>query len=308
VSASTSSEAATEGAGATYVPMLAIRTGDGPLFGVDIYIDGRGPYGFVVDSGAASSVIVPAMANRLNLPSVGDKQEIGGVDCTASASQRRVEHWSMGGMLLKPEVIQSQALAGFGGYGEPVGLLGADVLRRFGAVRFNFAPSELVLPGPESREPSKSSQLQGPSKPPVPADLAGGSPTVVPLDVQTGSESALAVVSVTLGSSKGAFVIDTGASRSLISPGLAQSAGLKSTGEKETGSSACGSLDSSVVGTGRWSVGSVPLASGILLSQGGLPNGIDGIIGADQLSRFRFVILAFKSEELLLGPPGSSAL
>ena len=61
-----------------------------------------------------------------------------------------------------------------GGKGEPVGLLGSDVLSRFGAVRIDFAAGALVLPGPEGAPLAQSSPFTGPQGPaPAVADAKG---------------------------------------------------------------------------------------------------------------------------------------
>ena len=57
--------------------------------------------------------------------------------------------WSLDGVGLAPQQLTAATLPQIGGKGEPVGLLGSDVLARFGAVRIDFAAGALVLPGPE---------------------------------------------------------------------------------------------------------------------------------------------------------------
>ena len=71
-----------------------------------------------------------------------------------------------------------------GGKGEPVGLLGSDVLSRFGGIRIDFAAGALVLPGPEGapsgRSPPRSPARRVRRRPPL---TAGESGTTVPLTV-----------------------------------------------------------------------------------------------------------------------------
>ena len=110
-----------------------------------------------MDTGAEQSTITPAIAAQLKLPPGGKAERTGGVGCTTIAIPRRMETWSLGGVELSPEVVPAQHIDGLGGVGEPVGLLGADVLSRFGAVRFDFTSSELDFPGPEGPVPTKTS-------------------------------------------------------------------------------------------------------------------------------------------------------
>ena len=91
--------------------------------------------------------------------------------------------WSLDGVTLAAQQLTAATLPQMGGKGEPVGLLGSDVLSRFGAVRIDFAAGALVLPGPEGAPLAESSPFTGPQGPP-PAALTGGeSGTTVPLTV-----------------------------------------------------------------------------------------------------------------------------
>ena len=57
--------------------------------------------------------------------------------------------WSLDGVNLVPQQLISATMPQTGGKGEPDGLLGSDVLSRFGAVRVDFAVGALIVPGPE---------------------------------------------------------------------------------------------------------------------------------------------------------------
>ena len=71
----------------------------------------------------------------------------------STARERRSPcRWASGrskGSTSAPQQLTSATLPQIGGKGEPVGLLGSDVLARFGAVRIDFAAGDLVLPGPQ---------------------------------------------------------------------------------------------------------------------------------------------------------------
>jgi predicted aspartyl protease len=291
----------TIGSGGAHIPLSVIDTGEGPEFTVEGCIQGKGPFSFVVDSGADQSTITPTIAMRLKLPSAGRRQQTSGAGCSAIATPRRIGNWSIGGVALDSGVVQTQRISGLGGVNQPIGLLGADVLSRFGAVQFDFESSELTLPGPEGPDLTKTSEFQGPTNTPIPGDLITGSPHVVPLAVEMGPGFATAVAPVKIGTLTGSFLVDTGSSRSLVTPGFARKAKLLSTGKHESEQTACGTAAMSILASGPWSAGGTSLSRGPIDSAD-LPDGIEGLLGADRLSRFGSVVLSFRSAELLVSP------
>ena len=70
--------------------------------------------------------------------------------------------WSLDGVPLAAQQITAATLPQMGGKGEPDGLLGSDVLSRFGGIRVDFGAGALVLPGPEGAPLAQSSQFTGP--------------------------------------------------------------------------------------------------------------------------------------------------
>ncbi len=84
-----------------------------------------------------------------------------------------VDAWSLDGIDLAPQQLTAATLPQMGGKGEPDGLLGSDVLSRFGAVRIDFAAGALILPGPEGAPLAQSSPFTGPQGP-APATLTQG--------------------------------------------------------------------------------------------------------------------------------------
>jgi len=95
-----------------------------------------------------------------------------------------VGSWSLEGIELAPQQLTAASLPQIGGKGEPVGLLGSDVLGRFGAVRIDFAAGTLVVAGAEDPPLSGGTPYTGPVGqlgPPV--SLTHGQGTTVPLTV-----------------------------------------------------------------------------------------------------------------------------
>ncbi len=111
---------------------------------VPVYLNGRGPYSFVVDTGANRSVVSRELAATLNLPSAGEVEVhgIAGAEPAPMVGLRtfRVGETSTVGLVL-PTLPRGKLGAD--------GLLGVDVLRGrrvfldFAANRFEIAPSSV---------------------------------------------------------------------------------------------------------------------------------------------------------------------
>ena len=163
-----------------------------------VCINGSGPWPFVVDTGASSSAIAAPLAKRLGLVTSGAPSEYTGVGCTLRSMGVRVRSWSMGGVALAPQALQSQSLIGLGGRGEAQGLIGADVLSRFGVVELNYSNSTLSLGGDEGSEPTQLVEMTGEaSNAPLPGDVTGPGPaTQVGMTVLRGQGFAMALTRV----------------------------------------------------------------------------------------------------------------
>ena len=106
-------------------------------------------------------------------PSAGSATLFAGVGCTGTAQPVAIDTWSLDGVSLAPQQLTAATLPQIGGKGEPAGLLGSDVLGRFGAVRIDFAAAALLVPGDEGAPLTGSGPYTGPSGPP-PAVLTQG--------------------------------------------------------------------------------------------------------------------------------------
>jgi hypothetical protein len=275
---------------------------------VNVCIGGQGPYPFVIDSGAGESIIDAHLAARLHLAHDGSSTEFGGVGCTGTAQPVGVTSWSVAGVPLKPQTLSAATLPDFGIAGQPVGLLGSDVLSRFGAVRLDFRAQTLTLGGPEAPPgPAHPPEVVGPVGPAPSAALTEGETgTTVPLRVVlTPGDISLNLVLRFGGRGSGwDFVVDTGSSQSVVASSVAKSAHLAHTDLAQRQTTVCSTITAPLVRSGTWSIPGVTLHPQLL----GVANfgpigvgGLAGLVGSDQLQRFGWVIFDYSGGRLVLG-------
>jgi Aspartyl protease len=290
--------------GVARVPLTVSTVAGQTAETLDVCIGGRGPYPFVLDSGAGQSTIDAGLAKRLHLASAGQSSTFFGVGCTGSAQPVASGSWSLDGVALSPQQLTAATLPQIGGKGEPVGLLGSDVLARFGAVRIDFAARALLLPGSEGAALTATSDYTGPLGP-APAALTLGQGTTVPLTVspQAGDVS-LSVAVRFSGGTRRRFVVDTGSSQSVVSTSVARNASLQGTELAQRQATVCSVITVPLVHSGSWSIPDVVLHPQLLGSTnfGAIASGdLDGLLGSDQLLRYGWVVLDYTGGRLVLG-------
>ena len=84
------------------------------------------------------------LAARLHLPNQGSAGVLNGIAGSARGEKTRLRDWSIGSVRLPAGPIAALGLSGPGGRG-PAGLLGSDVLSRFGKVAVDYEHSRLIL-------------------------------------------------------------------------------------------------------------------------------------------------------------------
>lgn len=119
---------------------------------VPIYIDGHGPYPFALDTGASRSLMSSALARELHLPEAGSAGVVVGITGSSQAVNIRVDNWAAGKIPLPPTLIAA-IVAPTGTHtrtrqGRPIGLLGSDVLSRYGRIAVDYDRSLLILDPP----------------------------------------------------------------------------------------------------------------------------------------------------------------
>jgi Aspartyl protease len=272
---------------------------------INVCIGGQGPYPFVIDSGAGESVIDAHLASRLHLAHDGAPSGYEGVGCTGTAQPVDVRQWSIGGVDLAAQTLSAATLPDFGTPGEPVGLLGSDVLSRFGSVRIDFVARTLTLGGPEGAAPS-GAVVRGPTGPPPPTALTQGqSGTTVPLTVMLTPGDVSLNVRLRLGTGPTHFfVVDTGSSQSVVDTSVAHHDELARTDLAQRQTTVCSTITVPLVHSGPWSIPGVVLHPQLLGTTSFGPigaNGTAGLLGSDQLKRFGWVIFDYAGGRMVLG-------
>jgi hypothetical protein len=294
------------GNGAERIPITVSTVAGQVAETLNVCIDGRGPFPFVLDSGAGESTIDAHLAHRLHLARAGPAEEFAGVGCTGSAVPVAVKTWSAAGLALAPQQLTSATLPGIGGKGEPVGLLGSDVLSRFGAVRIDFGTQTLTFGGPQGAVPSRTVPVVGPVGPPPPAVLtSGGAGTTVPLTVvlTPGDVSLNVPVRFGRGRSRG-FVVDTGSSQSVVASFVASQVRMAGSDLAQRQTTVCSVITVPLVHTGPWSVPGVTLHQQLVGETNFGPissGGVEGLLGSDQLIRYRWVVFDYSGGRMILG-------
>jgi predicted aspartyl protease len=271
----------------------------------NVCIGDQGPYPFILDTGAGQSTIDAGLAHRLHLAGAGQATEFAGVGCTGTARPVSVQTWSLDGIPLSAQQLTAATLPQMGGKGEPVGLLGSDVLSRFGGIRIDFGAGTLTLPGGEGSTLTQSSPFTGPMGP-VPAALTQGeSGTTVPLTVTpVPGDVSLGVAVRFDGGARRDFVVDTGSSQSVVSSGVARAQSLAATDLAQRQSTVCSVITVPLVRSGPWSVPGLTLHAQLIGSTnfGSISlSGTEGLLGSDQLRRYGWVILDYAGAQMVLG-------
>jgi hypothetical protein len=290
--------------GATIIPVTVSARQAQVAVMANVCINGKGPFPFLIDTGADGSVLTTSLARQVGLPAIGSPLEIGGAGCIAEAHSSRVADWTVAGLVLQPQDVTYLNVPLFGQKGQPDGLLGSDVWSRFGAMRLDFARGTITVPGPEHAVASRATVISRPSSAAIPAALLHRTAKIiVPMRVDSAPGITGISVKVVLGShSPAEFTPDTGASQSAVDSGVASRYGLATLSTQVRQATVCTIATLPEVGSGRWSIAGhqlkpQPLGS-VALKQ---TTGVAGLFGADQMSKFGSVIFDYSGGRLVFG-------
>lgn len=293
------------------VPLRIERSGAGVRVLVPMCVDGRGPFPFVLDTGATSTLFDTHFLDDVRFPQNAPVELLHQPGCATVVLHVVVNRWSMGPVELAAQSAAVVRMPGFGLSGQPVGLLGSDVLSRFGALRIDYRTQLLTVAGPEGPTSVEGTTIDGPTSVPVAPGLVGvGARAAVPLDVTT-SASGTSVLTPVMFGAQGPFpfAVATGAESSALTALLAANLGLTKTGQSQDVTS-FGCIDTApAVRSGPWAIGSVALppqqmATAVAASSA---SDSDGLVGSDALSSYGSVVLDYRSGSLFLGAGPSAA-
>lgn len=243
-----------------------------------LFVDGRGPYSFVLDTGATSTMVSNELADALELPR-GEKQDGRGAAGKMTLVKSQLASLTVGKETIEslPVSVTDLSFLGRAMDAQVDGALGHSFLRHF-AMTLNYATNALTLRRP----------VGGMSRPLNEHEIAFR---------WANAEDPLVVVSVFV-NEKGPcdFALDTGASSTLISLELAAEFGLAT--EKISQLTAGGGngtvsrvqLSSLAVGSARQE--NLAAAASDFLTQlnAELGSKLQGIVGHDFLRHYRVTI------------------
>lgn len=299
------------------VPIRVVRRPgtSGVEMAANVCIDGSGPFPFLVDTGAATTVVDSVLANRLHLPTLYGPETGKSFGCSRQLSISSLRNWSVGDTALPSQMVVIGSLRS-PVFPNAAGLLGSDTLSQFGAVRIDYQRQVLTL---GTRDMPLWRSIPGSTAPAsLPVSMTSGTSLASPMNVRVisspvpGQPQQLIVVRPTvelsLGSGRYKFAVDTGASVTIVAPNVVRAQRFPPVGETRTtyAGLAC-----------RIAVSSYEMPSARLgqleirpqrVGSNRVPSGLDGLFGSATLAAYNPVVVDYADGELLLGhgDPGAS--
>ena len=249
-----------------------------PLILLPVHVNAQGPFDFIFDTGAGTSLLSTDLARRLQLKVIGSKngQSAGG---KVSVSLAKVDSLAVGETKLDDVDV---GIVDLGHIGKTIGAkidgdLGYNFLKHF-RVTIDYRVCEIHLDDLKRVENFGSAQTE------VAMRLAGPAKPLILVDVQANGRGPFT------------FAIDTGTSTTAITPEMAADIGVASSpiGQATTGGAqvdvTAGQLTSFQVGGARIDNMSVVVADFFSMLSQAIGTKLDGIVGYNFLRNFRVVI------------------
>lgn len=263
-----------------------------PLILLPVEVNGEGPFEFILDTGAGTSLLTPELGRRLGIKVIGSRegQSAGGA---VSVSLAKVDSLAVGSTKLDDVDV---GLVDLSHVGRAVGAkidgdLGYNFLRHF-RISLDYRRNEIRFDDP------KRFELAGPST----------ALTEVPMRLASPAKPLILVEVYANGRGPFQFAIDTGTSTTAITPELAQQLGVASApiGTATTGGAhvdvAAGVLQSFQVGGARINDFTVVVADFFAMLSAAVGAKLDGIVGYNFLRNYK-VALDYPNETLSLFTP-----
>jgi predicted aspartyl protease len=253
--------------------------GTQPLILLPVQVNGSGPFEFILDTGAGTSLLSSDLAKQLKVKIVGSKegQSAGG---KVAVSLAKTESLAVGETELHDVDVGIVDLSHIGKtIGANVdGDLGYNFLKHF-RLTIDYCNCEVGLDDPKRVENFGRS-----AKTEVPMRLAGPAKPLILVDVHANGRGPFQ------------FAIDTGTSTTAITPGLAKELGIKSSpvGPATTGGAhvdvTAGTLQSFQVGGAKIDNMAVVVADFFAMLSNAIGAKLDGIVGYNFLRNYKVVI------------------
>lgn len=186
-------------------PQVALTASPNGHDTVPVYVNGKGPYPFILDTGADGPAVYQWFVDKAHLPKVsGKEQDLSGQTGSAKVSMVRIDDVSLGG--LHYHGAEAFALPDRKDNGAQAGVLGNDFMDK-AVVVFDFPCRQVTIY-------------------PKPADVQKilGSASVVHGGLDEGTT--LLTLPVTVNGVEGIAVLDSGSRQTRLTPGFASKAGI----------------------------------------------------------------------------------
>ena len=259
-----------------------------PLILLPVHVNEHGPFEFILDTGAGTSLLATDLAKQLELKMIGSKegQTAGG---KVSVSLAKVDALAVGDTKLRNVDV---GIVDLSQIGKTVGTkidgdLGYNFLKHF-RLTIDYRDSILQLDDPKRVE----SFVRG-TRTEVPIRLASPAKPLILIDVHAHGRGPFQ------------FAIDTGTSTTAITPELARQLGVTSSpaGAGTTGGGpinfSAGSLQSFQVGGAKIDNVAVVVADFFTMLNAAIGANLDGIVGYNFLRNYK-VVIDYPGETLTL--------
>ena len=259
-----------------------------PLILLPVHVNERGPFDFILDTGAGTSLLSSDLATELDVKTIGSKegQSAGG---KVSVSLAKIDSLAVGETKLHDVDV---GIVDLSHIGKTVGAkidgdLGYNFLKHF-RVTINYRDCELRLEDPKRVE-----------------SFARGTQTEVPIRLANPAKPLILVDVHANGRGPFQFAIDTGTSTTAITPELAKELGVETSpvGAGTTGGAPidfhAGSLRSFQLGGAKIDNMDVVVADFFTMLNAAIGVKLDGIVGYNFLRAYK-VVIDYPGESLAL--------
>jgi predicted aspartyl protease len=259
-----------------------------PLILLPVRVNDRGPFDFILDTGAGTSLLSADLAKQLEVKTIGSKegQSAGG---KVSVSLAKVDSLAIGEIKLNDVDVGIVDLSQIGTtVGAKIdGDLGYNFLKHF-RLTIDYRDCEIRLDDPKRVE-----------------SFAGGAKTEMPIRLANPAKPLILVDVHANGRGPFQFAIDTGTSTSAITPELANQVGIvaSQTGPVTTGGAhvdvRAGNIESFQLGGAKVDNMAVVIADFFTMLNAAVGAKLDGIVGYNFLRNYK-VVIDYPSEMLTL--------